>query len=88
MLLVLRKLAAYPPQLLLYLFGLIVPRSRAIWVFGAWFGHRYADNSRYVFEYVNEYQPEIRAVWLTRAPTIVAQLLSILRRWPIAPSGQ
>ncbi len=43
-------------------------------MFGAWFGHRYADNSRYVFEYVNEYQPEIRAVWLTRDPTIVAQL--------------
>jgi len=43
-------------------------------VFGAWFGHRYADNSRYVFEFVVEHERQIRAVWLTRDPQIVAQL--------------
>src|SRR6266480_1677422 len=70
----LRKLGTYLRQLPLYFFGLLVPRSRTIWVFGAWFGHRYADNSRYVFEFVTEHEPQIRAIWLTREPAIVAEL--------------
>lgn len=51
---------------LIYLISYFVPKDRSLWVFGAWFGEKYADNSKYLFEYVNEKHPEIRAVWLTK----------------------
>jgi len=66
----LRNIAAWP----LHLSSLVVPRSRDIWVFGAWFGHRYSDNSSYLFEFVANQVPSVRAVWLTRDPSIVQRL--------------
>lgn len=42
-----------------------ITKNNKIWVFGAWFGQKYADNSKYLFEYVNKYCPEITAIWLT-----------------------
>lgn len=51
---------------LIYLISYFVPKEENLWVFGAWFGEKYADNSKYLFEYVNRNQPEIRAVWLTK----------------------
>jgi len=58
----------------LYWFSFCVPRDKNLWVFGAWYGQRYADNSRFVFEYVRQHDPGIRAVWLSRSPGIVARL--------------
>ena len=49
-----------------YFFSFIIPIDKNLWVFGAWFGEKYADNSKYLFEYVNENHTEIRAVWLTQ----------------------
>ncbi|MBT5761046.1 MAG: hypothetical protein HOI55_15460 [Candidatus Marinimicrobia bacterium] len=58
----------------LYWFSYFVPRSHNIWIFGAWAGLRYADNSRHVFEYVCEKEPDIRPIWLSRDRTIVRDL--------------
>lgn len=63
-------------ELPLYLVALVFPRSKDTWVFGAWFGNRYSDNSRYLFEYVLEHHPEIRAVWLTHRKDIIEKLRS------------
>lgn len=60
----------------LYWFSYIVPRNPKLWVFGSWFGKRYSDSSRYVFEYVNKYEKDIRAIWLTRDPNITKHLRS------------
>lgn len=58
----------------LYWLSYFVARSHNIWVFGSWEGLRYADNSRYVFEYVCEKEPDIRPIWLSRDRTIVRNL--------------
>jgi CDP-glycerol glycerophosphotransferase (TagB/SpsB family) len=58
----------------LYLFSYLVPRNHNIWIFGAWEGLRYADNSRHVFEYVYGHEPDIRPVWLARDRAIVRTL--------------
>jgi len=50
----------------LYLIANLTPKDENIWLFGAWFGEKYADNSKYLFEYVNKNYPEIRAIWLTK----------------------
>ena len=46
------------------LISFFVPRDKNLWVFGAWYGERYEDNARYLFEHVKRDHPEIRAVWL------------------------
>lgn len=54
---------------------LLVPRNKNIWIFGAWYGNRYSDNSRYLYEYVKEHHPEIKAIWLTRSTKIKEQVV-------------
>lgn len=52
----------------------LTPRRRDLWVFGAWYGRRYADNSSYLFEHVSRHEPDIRAVWMTRDQATLARL--------------
>ena len=43
-------------------------RKNYLWVFGAWEGKKYDDNSKYLFEYVNKrYGNLIHSVWLTKS---------------------
>lgn len=51
-----------------------IPKNPEIWVFGSWNGELYADNSKYMFEYVNAHHPEIQAVWITKSRDIVEKL--------------
>jgi hypothetical protein len=36
-----------------------------VWIFGAWYGRKFSDNSKYLFFYVSTCHPEIKAIWLT-----------------------
>lgn len=58
----------------LHIVSLIVPRTKNIWVFGAWHGRRYADNSRFVYEFVRSRRVPVRAVWLSHEPKIVRRI--------------
>lgn len=50
-------------------------RSKRIWVFGAWRGQKYDDNSKYLFEYVSKNNnDEIEAIWLSYNPTVVEEV--------------
>ena len=50
-------------------------RDNKLWVFGAWMGKKYEDNSRALFEYVNEqHRDTIRAVWLANTDSIVTDV--------------
>lgn len=41
-------------------------RSKKIWVFGAWEGKKYDDNSKYLIQYVKKlHGDKIRTIWLT-----------------------
>jgi len=44
----------------------LIPRNKNIWVFGAWNGYRYSDNSRSLFLYVQKNHPDIKPIWITR----------------------
>ena len=52
----------------------MVPVSNNIWVFGAWYGNQYTDNTSYLYEYVKETKPEIKAIWLTRNKHVIQNL--------------
>jgi len=55
-----------PIGFIIYISSLLIPKNKRLWLFGSWFGQKYSDNSRYFFEYVNSFHPEIDAIWLTR----------------------
>ncbi len=46
-----------------YFISGFVPRRRDQYLFGAWQGARYADNSKYLFEYFAAHEPHLRIVW-------------------------
>lgn len=59
-------------------YRLIPFRNKKLWIFGAWEGWKYDDNSRTLFEYVNEkYGKEIRCVWLTNEEKTVNVVKSL-----------
>ena len=58
----------------IFLVGIILPKSKNIWVFGSWFGNLYLDNSKYLFEYIKENENEITPIWLTKNKLIFEKL--------------
>lgn len=68
------KFLCYPLFDLVYLLSIFIPRDKNKWIFGAWFGQKYADNSKYLFEYVLKNHPEIKAIWIAKHKRLVSQL--------------
>jgi len=58
----------------LWLLQLLIPRKKNIWIFGAWNGDRYSDNSKYLYEYVLKNHPEIRAIWITKNKSLFSRI--------------
>ncbi len=52
-------------------------RQNDIILFGAWFGEKFADNSRFLFQYLDKNKKELKlshVVWVTRNETLCNQL--------------
>jgi len=58
----------------LYAFSFLFPRSKKTWVFGAWNGDNYSDNSKYFFEYVNNCTEDINPIWITKNTDVAKSL--------------
>jgi CDP-glycerol glycerophosphotransferase (TagB/SpsB family) len=58
-----------PVNLLSY----FMPKQKNLWVFGSWFGMRYSDNTRILYEYCKN-DSGLRPVWVTRSPKVYADL--------------
>lgn len=54
----------------------LAPRSRKIWVFGAWLGQQFADNPKYLFIEANQMKG-IRPVWITKNPEVVREVIGL-----------
>lgn len=52
----------------------IMPKKDNIWVFSAWVGKSYADNPKYLYEYVINNQPHIQAFWITSDLSVYKKL--------------
>jgi CDP-glycerol glycerophosphotransferase (TagB/SpsB family) len=59
---------------ILYFISYLIPKSSAIWVFGSWGGKEFADNPKYLYNYIKYNNPEIKTVWLTRNPILCKKL--------------
>jgi len=69
------KYTAYLFFLPLWWLQLIIPRKKKVWVFGAWYGNRFSDNSKQLYTYIKENHPDIRAIWLTRDAAIAKRVV-------------
>lgn len=52
----------------------IVPKNKNLWIFGSWEGKLYADNAKYLYEWVVKQHPEVNAVWLTTEDSVYSKL--------------
>lgn len=59
-------------------------RDLKVWLFGSWFGQKYSDNSRAMYEYVLENEPSVQPMWITHSPDVYKKLKSMGR--PVAMS--
>ncbi len=59
---------------LLFLLSLFSPKRKNRWIFGSWFGMRYSDSPKYLFEYVSDNMPEVEAIWVSRDDAIVSSI--------------
>lgn len=51
-----------------------VPKNKNIWVFGAWFGLSFSDNSKYLFQYINSIESCVKPIWITKDRVIALKL--------------
>lgn len=56
-----------------YLFSHFFKRDTNVIVFGAWFGKRYSDNSKYLFEYMH-HESNFNCFWATKDQAIMDKL--------------
>lgn len=64
-------------QKIVCFFGGLVPKKRNRIVFGAWFGEKYDDNSKYLFEYVINNRTELDAKWITASRNVYNELANM-----------
>jgi len=69
-------------------FQRLLPRDKYIWVFGSWFGQRYSDNSRAMYEFVLENRPDIKPFWITQSKDVYDKLKSLGRPVAMADSRE
>ena len=60
----------------IYMISCLIPKNKNIWVFGAWRGQLYADNAKYLFEYVTENKKDIRPIWISQNTEVVNEVRS------------
>ena len=52
--------------LLYRLYTSVLHKNNKLWIFGAWKGNIYSDNSRYLYEYIIKNHKDIDAYWITK----------------------
>lgn len=55
----------------------LIPKDNRLWVFGAWKGKTYSDNSRAFFEYVSKDHPEIKALWIAKNKKVYKEVKAL-----------
>ena len=63
---ILKKIGLNILMLVLYPISFLVRRDKCIWVFGAWRGNLYSDNTKYMYQYILQKQKKIRPIWVTK----------------------
>lgn len=61
-------------------YTIVRPRDKHIWLFGSWMGQRFADNSRFLFQYLHENKEKYgikRVIWVTESVELLEEIKSL-----------
>lgn len=75
-----KKIKILISNIVSYIGGVLVGRTEKVVLIGAWMGSKFADNSRYLFQYLHEHKNELNiddVIWATRNPDVDKQLKSL-----------
>lgn len=70
-----RYACVYFFEYLLYVISYLVPKSKKIWIFGAWAGNAYCDNTKYIYEYASS-KKDISAYWVSKDKEVINSIIS------------
>lgn len=45
--------------------SMIIPKDSTSIIFGAWYGNKYADNPKYLYEYILKHEKMLKPMWIT-----------------------
>ena len=60
--------------------GLFIKRDKSVWLFGSWMGRRFADNSRFLFQYLNDNKSKYgisEVIWVTDNAELITELTQL-----------
>lgn len=49
-----------------YTLSYFYPKNKDLWIYGAWFGKKFNDNSMYFYKYMINTHTEVKSVWITK----------------------
>ena len=68
------KIILYFPLHLIRYFVSFRKRDNNLWIFGAWNGSAFADNSKYLFLHLNIYPSDVKSVWITSSKKVIDEI--------------
>lgn len=71
---IIKGIKAFGLGMLFSLCRFIIQPRKNLWLFGSDKGEKFAQNSKYMFEYILNNHPEIDAYWVTQNPTIYTEM--------------
>ena len=74
---IINKLKLFISNIGMAIQSLFWKKDKSVVLIGAWFGEKFADNSRYLFQYLDAYKEEnhiTRVIWVTRSKQVCALL--------------
>lgn len=60
---------------IIFAIAYFIPKKNNLILFGAWFGKKYSDNPKYIFEYALS-QPSTEVFWVSKDKKLVSELVS------------
>lgn len=65
---------SYILNLIVATLSTLVPKNKKNWVFGSWFGKQFSDNSKYLYNYVSQYDEDINVIWIGKNKKVIHDL--------------
>ncbi|KAB7664653.1 CDP-glycerol glycerophosphotransferase family protein [Plesiomonas shigelloides] len=60
-----------------YLLSFLIPKNNKVWIFGAWGGKGFSDNSKFLFLHVLKNKNDIKAYWIVKDDALFKELINL-----------
>ncbi len=71
------KILKFTTYNVLRILGRFVSKRENIWIFGAWHGNLFTDNSKYLYLYIKDNHSNIIPIWMTKSKDVYKQIIDI-----------